>query len=112
MSRKKSHAQVFPPGDFIREELEARGWTQGDLARFIGRPLQTVNAIVNAKKEITPETAVALGAAFGTSAELWLRLETTYRLAQAGDPDPAIKSRVQEHERETRRTAKVNAVRG
>jgi HTH-type transcriptional regulator / antitoxin HigA len=106
MSRKKPPvAQVFPPGDFIREELEARGWTQGDLARFIGRPLQAVNAIVNAKKEITPETAVALGAAFGTSAEVWLRLETTYRLAQAGAPDPAIRSRVQEFELVSRKTA-------
>jgi HTH-type transcriptional regulator/antitoxin HigA len=98
-------AQVFPPGDFIREELEARGWTQGDLARFIGRPLQTINAIVNAKKEITPETAVALGAAFGTSAELWLNLEATYRLAQAGAPDPAIKSRVQAFEHTRGRSA-------
>jgi HTH-type transcriptional regulator/antitoxin HigA len=106
MSRTKPPvAQVFPPGDFIRGELESRGWTQGDLARFIGRPLQAVNAIVNAKKEITPETAVALGAAFGTSAEVWLRLETTYRLAQAGAPDPAIKSRVQGFERGARKTA-------
>jgi HTH-type transcriptional regulator/antitoxin HigA len=97
---------VFPPGDFIREELEARGWTQGDLARFIGRPLQAVSAIVNAKKEITPETAVGRGAAFGTSAEVWLRLETTYRLAQVGAPDPAIKSRVQDSELVARKTAK------
>jgi HTH-type transcriptional regulator/antitoxin HigA len=91
-------AQVFPPGDFLREELEARGWTQENLASFLGRPLQTVNAIINARKEITPETALALGAAFGTSAELWLNLETAYRLAQAGEPDPAIQSRVQQHE--------------
>ena len=27
-------AEVFPPGDFLREELEARGWTQADLARL------------------------------------------------------------------------------
>ena len=26
-------AEVFPPGEFIREELEARGWTQGTLRR-------------------------------------------------------------------------------
>jgi HTH-type transcriptional regulator/antitoxin HigA len=91
-------AQVFPPGDFIREELEARGWTQGELARIIGRPIQVVNAIINGKKEITPETAVALGAAFGTSAVLWLNLQVAYRLAQAGEPDPAIENRARELE--------------
>lgn len=51
---KRSVASVFPPGDFIREELEARGWTQRDLAEILGRPIQAVNAIVNGKKEITP----------------------------------------------------------
>src|SRR5436189_6436897 len=44
---KRRLAQVFPPGEFIREELEARGWTQGDLAVILGRPIQVVNGIVN-----------------------------------------------------------------
>ena len=72
---KQAVAQVFPPGDFIREELEARGWTQAQLAEILGRPLQLVNAIVNAKKEITPATAIALGTAFETGPEFWLNLE-------------------------------------
>ena len=79
MARSKtSLARVFPPGDFIREELEARGWTQRDLAEILGRPIQAVNAIVNGKKGVTPETAVSLGAAFGTSPEFWLNLEAAY----------------------------------
>jgi HTH-type transcriptional regulator/antitoxin HigA len=89
-------AQVFPPGEFIREELEARGWTQTDLARIIGRPLQAVNAIINCKKEITAQTAVSLAAAFGTSPEVWLNLESAYRLAQVGAPDPAIARRAKQ----------------
>jgi len=93
---KRPVAQVFPPGDFIREELEARGWTQGQLARIIGRPVQAVNAIVNGKKEITPGTAIALGAAFGTSAMFWLNLETTYRLAHAEPADPSIAVRARQ----------------
>jgi HTH-type transcriptional regulator / antitoxin HigA len=92
-------AQAFPPGDFIREELEARGWTQGDLATVIGRPLQVVNAIINGRKSITPETAVSLGAAFGTSAVFWLNLEAAYRLAKIGGADPKIQSRVRQLER-------------
>jgi HTH-type transcriptional regulator/antitoxin HigA len=33
-------AEVFPPGEFIREELDARGWTQEDLAKILGRQLR------------------------------------------------------------------------
>src|SRR5437870_488860 len=87
---------AFPPGDFIREELEARGWTQRDLSDITGSPLQAVNAMINGKKEITPQTAVALGAAFGTSAAFWLNLQTAYQLTQVGPPDPAIATRARE----------------
>lgn len=87
------NAKVLPPGDFIREELEARGWSQSGFARIMGRPLQAVNEIINGRKRITAETAKELAAAFGTSPELWLNLENAYRLAQTDEPDPAIKKR-------------------
>ena len=93
MSKAFKPAEVFPPGDFLSEELEARGWTQGDLARIIGRPLQAVNEIIKGKKRITAATAKALGLALGTSPELWLNLETSFELATTPDPDPAIKRR-------------------
>ena len=88
-------AQVFPPGEYIREELEARGWTQSKLAEILGRPFQTVNAIVNGKKEITPQTAVELGAAFGTSPEFFINLEMAYRLSLVKPPEPAIAERAE-----------------
>jgi len=68
------------PGKIIRDELKARGWTQKYLAKLMGRPEQAVSEIVNAKKRITPETAVQLGEAFGTSALFWANLETRYRM--------------------------------
>lgn len=72
---------ILSPGEFIREELESRGWTQAELARITGRPLQTINAIIQGTKAITPDTAAALGAAFGNGAEVWLDRESRYRLA-------------------------------
>lgn len=81
MKRNAGHTHVFPPGEFIREELRARGWTQSDLANILGRPVQAVNEIIKGKKTVTPETALGLAAAFGTSAEVWLNLENTYRLS-------------------------------
>ncbi|CAN5473511.1 HigA family addiction module antitoxin [soil metagenome] len=93
MRKSSKPAEVFPPGDFIREELQARKWTQGDLARILGRPLQTVNQIINGNKRITAETAKELGMAFGTGPELWLNLENAYRLSIAPEPDQAIATR-------------------
>ncbi len=75
-------AEAFPPGEFLRDELANRGWAEGEFAEIIGRPVQAVSEILNGKKEITPETAVAIGAALGTSAELWLNLQAAYRLHQ------------------------------
>jgi HTH-type transcriptional regulator / antitoxin HigA len=75
-------AEVFPPGEFIRDELEERGWTQSDLAKIINRPLPVVNLIIAGKKSVTPETAIGLAGAFGTSAEFWLNLETAFQLSK------------------------------
>jgi len=97
MPRKQfKPAEVFPPGEYLRDELVSRGWTQSDLAKVIGRPLQTVNEIVNGKKRITARTAKALALAFGTSAELWLNLQTYYDLHTASDADPKIGTRAAE----------------
>ena len=75
-------AEVFPPGEFIREELEARGWTQGDLAQIMDRPLRLVNELIAGKKQITPDTARGLAKAFGDNDPLyWMNLDSAYRLA-------------------------------
>jgi Plasmid maintenance system antidote protein len=73
-------AEVFPPGDFLREELAERGWTQEVFAEIIGKSERLVNEVIAGKREITPPTAQAIAAAIGTSAQFWLNLETTYRL--------------------------------
>lgn len=80
MSQQLLPARVPPPGRILMRELEARGWTQKDLAEITGRPIQTINEIIQAKKQITPETALELAEAFSTSAEFWINLEANYRL--------------------------------
>ena len=83
-------AEAFPPGEFIKEELDARGWTQDDLAEILGRQRSVVSAIVNGKRTLSPEIAKDLGAAFGTSAQLWMNLETAYRLFVESHVDEAV----------------------
>jgi len=86
-------AEVFPPGDFIKEELEAREWSQTDLAEVLGRSVRLVNEIVNGKRAITPETATGLAKAFGTSAQFWMNLESSWQLSKLGSEDDAIARR-------------------
>ncbi len=78
MAQTPVHA--FPPGDYLRDELEARGWTVTEFSEIIDTPIQAVSAILNASKEITPETAMAIADALGMTAEVWLNLETRHRL--------------------------------
>lgn len=78
-------AEPFPPGEFLRLELENRGWSEGEFAEILGRPAQAISEILNGKKSITAETAIELGEALGTSPHVWLALQNAYRLEQARD---------------------------
>lgn len=80
MSTVLAAAEAFPPGEYLRDELDERGWTVTEFAEVIGRPIQAVSEILNGKKEITTETALVIAEALGTTPELWLNLQTNYRL--------------------------------
>ncbi|MCG2768218.1 MAG: HigA family addiction module antitoxin, partial [Anaerolineae bacterium] len=100
MSASLIPARVPAPGRIIRRELEARGWTQKDLAHIMDRPEQAISQIVRGRKRVTPETALELASAFGTSADVWLNLEANYQLHRArqeqDNPDIARRSRLYE----------------
>ena len=74
---------IIWPGEFLAEELEARGMSQRDLAAKMGRPQQAINEIIRGKKALTAETSVELERVLGIPAYLWLRMEARYRLALA-----------------------------
>ena len=87
----RTPAEVFAPGEFIRDELEARGWTQGDLAQIMGRPLRLVNELIAGKKQITPDTARGLAKAFGDDDALyWMNFDSAYRLSQTKPADESV----------------------
>lgn len=65
--RESRPARGTPPGRILSRRLDARGWTQRDLAKIMGRPVQAINEIIQSKKQITPETALQLAEVFGTS---------------------------------------------
>lgn len=81
------------PGEFIREELDARGWSQRDLAYILSATEQAVNLIVSGKRGISPEMAKALGDAFEVSADYFANLQQAYEMSNARAPDPGIARR-------------------
>lgn len=91
--KKRSPAEVFSPGEFIREEIEARGWMQEDLAEILDRPLRLVNEITTGRRGITPETAKGLGEAFGTTAQFWMNLQSAYSLSLSGTDNESVARR-------------------
>jgi len=79
--KERIPVEGFLPGDLIKEELGVRGWTQDDLAEILGRTTSSVNEIITGKRGVTVDSARGLGEAFGTSAQLWLNMESAYRLS-------------------------------
>jgi HTH-type transcriptional regulator/antitoxin HigA len=92
---QRTLAEAFHPGEFLRDELDERGWSQVEFAEIIGRPVQLVNEIVAGKRGITPETAKELGAALGTSAEFWMNLDAMYQLKKSRPVSPNIARQAQ-----------------
>lgn len=91
--------EVPAPGFFIKEELEARDWSQSDLAYILGMSVQQVNPVLSGKRSISTDMAKALGKAFDVAPEFFSRLQTRYDHYKSQDADPAIarRARLQEH---------------
>jgi len=90
----------FPPihpGEILREEyLIPLGISQYRLAKDIHVPARRINEIVLEKRGISADTALRLGQYFGTTAQLWINLQSRYDLdvareALAGKMEEEIK---------------------
>ena len=71
------------PGEVLLEEfLDPLGLSQNALARAMDVPPRRINEIVLGKRSITPDTAVRLAAALGTSERFWLGLQADFDLEE------------------------------
>lgn len=69
------------PGEVIREYLG--DITVSDAAQHLGVGRVTLSRVLNGKAAVSPEMAVRLAGAFGTSSpEVWLGLQAKYDLWQ------------------------------
>ena len=75
---------IIHPGEILAEEfMKPLGVSQNRLARDIDVPVSRVAGIVKGERAITADTALRLAHFFGTSAELWLGLQSEYDLRVA-----------------------------
>jgi len=74
------------PGEVLLEDfLKPLGISQYRLAKEMKVYPRKINEIVHGKRSITADTALRLSRYFGTSAELWMNLQTLYDLEKTRD---------------------------
>lgn len=72
------------PGRSIRTAcLEPLGLSIAQGAEILGVSRQALNNIVTGRSAISPEMAIRLTKAFGSTEETWLRMQLAYDLAAA-----------------------------
>jgi addiction module HigA family antidote len=75
---------LIHPGEILREEfLVPLGLSAGALAKAMGVPRTRVERIAAEMIGVTADTALRLGKALGTSAQLWLNLQNRYDIETA-----------------------------
>ncbi len=72
------------PGEVLLEDfIKPRGLSQYRVAKDIGVPTLRITQIVRGQRSITADTALRLARYFGTSANVWLRMQARYDLEVA-----------------------------
>ena len=82
-----------PGGSIRRACLEPLGLSVTEGAKILGVTRQTLNNVINGKSGISPEMAIRLSKAFGSTPETWLRMQLAYDLAKARKVESTLKVR-------------------
>lgn len=83
-------AEVIHPGEFLKDELEARGWAWEDLAEITKISRRQIGSLIAGTSGITANTATAIAQAFGQEPTTWMNLQIMYELAHAAKKDRDI----------------------
>lgn len=73
---------AFPthPGEVLKDEIEARGITQRQLAESVGLTYSVVNEILNGRRSLTAKTALMFEAALDIPADALMYLQMKYNM--------------------------------
>ncbi len=76
--------EPITPGEILRDEFMAEhSLSQNRLAIALKVPVSLINRVVNNKYRINADLALRLAAYFGTSAQFWMNLQSSYDLRVA-----------------------------
>lgn len=81
------------PGRLVKSDLEYLGLSIAKAAKGLGVTRQQLYKVVNCESAISPEMAVRLEQAIGSTADTWLRMQLNYDLAQLRNRGRKIKIR-------------------
>jgi antitoxin HigA-1 len=82
--RLPTHRPPTHPGEMLLEEfLKPLGISQSAFAIQLGVSFPRLNEVVNAKRAVTPDTALRLAQVTGMSADFWLGLQQDWDLWHA-----------------------------
>ena len=70
----------IPPGLVLQEHLEARGYSQAEFARRCGRSPKLISEIIAGKAPLEAKTALQFEKVLGLGADIWIGIESQYRL--------------------------------
>ena len=70
---------VSPPGETLAEILEERAMTRSQFGEMLGWSVEDVEQVVEGKKMIDSEIALAFESVLGISSVFWLNREKNYR---------------------------------
>lgn len=93
MNRSTNFVSTVHPGVYLKEELDAREWSQRDFAFIVGKSEQELNYILNGKRSISADMARLLGDALSVNPQTFLNLQAEYDLQTAKTPDPGVRVR-------------------
>jgi addiction module HigA family antidote len=72
------------PGEMLWSEfLEPMGISQAQFAKHLGWPYARLNEIVNGRRGVSADSALAFAEAFGTTPEFWLNMQINWDLWHA-----------------------------
>ena len=83
LAARRIPAEAFPPGEYLQDELDARGLSPAEFAVAIGREPGYLQRLIEGKAQLTADIALRLEEALGLDAQYWLNLESAYRLAKS-----------------------------
>jgi len=79
------------PGRLVKAEIEELKLSVAEAAKGLGVTRQQLYRVINGECAVTPEMAIRLEKAVGSTADAWLRMQMNYDLAQIRLRAPSIK---------------------